>query len=229
MVTISQAAQDLLDKRPFLQEAISQKIVSFSRLADNIKPEIESEMGKNIRHSAVVMAIRRYAKKLEKKHHMRSFNYFTETILKTDICYILIEGSPTALNKIQSLYSTIVFKPGKIFNIVHGNYEIGIITSQSNKEEILNELSDENILRVIEDLVVVSLTCSQDNLLAPGVIYNVLRYVAWENINVLSVTLTSQELNVVVPRNEAMRAYNMLEKLLKTSKNNQEETEELVC
>jgi len=229
MVTVSQTVQDLLNKRPFLQEAISQGIVSFNRLADNIKPEIEFELGKSIRNNTVVMAIRRYAKKLEKKKQNVSFNYFRETLLKTDVCYIIVEESPTVLNKIQSIYNKMVFKHGKIFNIVHGNYELGIITNQSNKEKILNSLSDENISRVIEDLVVISLMYSKDYLFTPGVIYNVLRFVAWENINVLNITLTPQELNIVVSRKEAMRTYNILEKLVNSSKNNEEKIEDLIC
>jgi hypothetical protein len=229
MVTISQTVQNLLNKRIFLQEVITQGIVSFNRLADNIKPEIESELGRTVGHNAVVMAIRRYAKNLDKKQQNVSFDYFRETLLKTDVCYVIVEESPTVLNKIQSIYNKMVFKHGKIFNIVHGNYEIGIITNQSNKEKILDGLSDENVLRTIDDLVVISLMYSGDYLFTPGIIYNVLRFVAWENINVLNITLTPQELNVVVSRDEAMRTYDILAKLVKTSKNNGEKIEEIVC
>ena len=229
MVTISQTVQDLLDKRLFLQEAINQGIVSFNRLADNIKPEVESELGRNVRRNAVVMAIRRYSKKLKKNHLDGSFNYFRETLLKTDICYIVIEDSPTVLNKVQSIYNQMVFKKGKIFNIVHGNYEIGIITNQTNKENILDDLSDENILETIDDLVVISLTYSRAYLFTPGVIYNVLRFIAWENINVLNVTLTPQELSVVVSGDEAIRTYRLLEKLIKTSRNGEISLQEAIC
>jgi hypothetical protein len=203
-----------------LQEAINHGIVSYNKLADNIKPEIEAELGKKVKHNAVVMALRRYTEKLEKKQSKPALNYFRETLLKTDVCYIIVEASPKTLNRIQSLYNQMDFKQGKIFNIVHGNYEIGIITNQSNKEKILSGLSDENILRVVEDLVVISLMYYKDYLFTPGVIYNVLRFIAWENINLLSITLTPQELNIVVDRQETMRCYNTLEKLVKTSKEN---------
>lgn len=229
MVTISQTVQNLLDKRIFLQEAISQGIVSFNRLADSIKPEIESTMGKNVGRNAVVMAIRRYAKNLDKKPQNMSFDYFKETLLKTDVCYIIVEESPDLMEKIQSIYNKMVFKHGKLFNIVHGNYEIGIITNQSNREQILQDLYNENVMRIIDDLVVISLMYSGDYLFTPGVVYNVLRFVAWENINVLNITLTPQELNVVVSRDEAMSTYDILSKLVKTSKNNGETLEELVC
>jgi len=216
MVTISHIVQDILNKHVFLQEAINQDIVSFNKLAENIKPEIERELGTKVKHNAVVMALRRYTEKLDQRQNRPELNYFRETLIKTDVCYIIVEQSPTALNKIQSLYNQMEFKQGRIFNIVHGNYEIGIITNQSNKDNIMEQLAEEHILRVVEDLVVISLMHSKDYLFTPGVIYNVLRFLAWDNINVLSITLTPQEFNIVISRKDAMRTYNTLEKFIKT-------------
>jgi len=216
MVTISHIVQDILNKHVFLQEAINQGIVSFNKLAENIKPEIERELGTKVKHNAVVMALRRYTEKLDQRQNRPELNYFRETLIKTDVCYIIVEQSPTALNKIQSLYNQMEFKQGRIFNIVHGNYEIGIITNQSNKDNIMDQLAEEHILRVVEDLVVISLMHSKDYLFTPGVIYNVLRFLAWDNINVLSITLTPQEFNIVISRKDAMRTYNTLEKFIKT-------------
>jgi hypothetical protein len=218
MVTISQVVQDILNRHVFLQEAINHGIVSYNKLANNIKPEIESKLDKKVKHNAIVMALRRYSDKLEKKRNKPSLNYFRETLLKTDVCLIIVEESPEALNKTQELYNKMVFKQGRIFNIVQGNYELGIITNQSNKENVINAFGGDNILRIVEELVVISLMYSKDYLFTPGVLYNVLRFLVWENINVLSITLTPQELNLVISRKDTMQCYNTLEKLVKTTK-----------
>ena len=215
---MNKLVEETLRKQIFLQEAISHGIVSYNKLAEYIKPEIEKELGKKLKNSAVSMAIRRYAEKMESKENTISLNYFRETLLKTDICYIIVEESAAALNKIQSIYNRMELKHGNIFNIVHANYEIGIITNQRTKGMILDELVDENISRVVEDLVVISLTYSKDYLLTPGIIYNVSRFLAWENINILSIWLTTQEFNLLISRDDSMRTYNALEKLIKTSK-----------
>jgi hypothetical protein len=39
---------------------------------------------------------------------------------------------------------------------------------------------------------------------------------AWDNINVLSITLTPQEFNIVISRKDTIRTYNTLEKFIKT-------------
>jgi hypothetical protein len=220
MVTISHVVQEILNKHVFFQEAINQDIISFNKLANNIKPEIEKELGNKVKHNAIVMALRRYSEKLDIKGDKPSFNYFRETLLKTDVCLIILEESPEALNKTQKLYNKMIFKQGKIFNIVQGNYELGIITNQNNKDNVIETFGRKNISRIVEELVVISLMYSKDYLFTPGVLYNVLRFLTWENINIFNITLTPQELGLVISRKDTMRCYNTLEKLAQTTKNN---------
>ena len=42
MVTISHIVQDIINKHVFLQEAINHGIVSYNKLAEDIKPDIET-------------------------------------------------------------------------------------------------------------------------------------------------------------------------------------------
>jgi len=219
MVTISHVVQDIINKHVFLQEAINHGIVSYNKLAENIKPEIEKELGKKIKHNAIVMSLRRYAEKLEKKEERISFNYFRELLLKTDICYIVIEQAERSLSRVQGLYDEIEFKLGGIFNVIQGNYEIGVITNSRYKEKFLELLKEEKILRVVDDLVVISLTYSHDLSFTPGILYNVSRFIAWENINILNVLHTPKELSFVISKKNAMRCYNTLERMVKPYKN----------
>jgi aspartokinase len=222
MATVSQIIQDIINKNVFLQETINHGIVSYTKLAERIKPEIEIKIGKKVKLSAVIMGLRRYSGELDKKQEKTSFNYFREILLKTDICYIVVGESETARSKIQNLYNEIEFKQGGIFNIIQGNYEIGVITNQRYREKLLDLLSDEKILNMVEDLVVISLTYSKDFLFTPGVIYNIIRFIAWENINIISVILTTKELSIVISRNDTMRCYDTLERLVKPFKNSEQ-------
>ena len=158
MVTISHVVQNILNKHVFLQEAVNHGIVSYNKLAVDIKPEIEQELGKKVKNNAIVMALRRYSDKLEKKQKKPVFDYFRETLLKTDICYVVVEQSSTSLDKIQSMYNEIDFKRGGIFNVIQGNYELGVITNQRSKDKLISLLSDEKVLNVVDDLVGISLT-----------------------------------------------------------------------
>ena len=59
---------------------------------------------------------------------------------------------------------------------------------------------------------------SKDFTFTPGVIYNVSRFLAWENINIVNILQTQTELSLVVSKKDAMKCYKTLEKLVKKTK-----------
>lgn len=155
------------------------------------------------------MALRRNADKLYEGSKEPSFSYSIETI-KTDICYVVMEESPNLLSKIQSLYPIIDFKKGGLINIIQGNFEVAIITNQKYKEELLDQLHEEKVLDSIDDLVSISLTYNKDFLYTPGILYDITRFLAWENINVIDLILTKMELSIIVGKKDLMRCYQTL-------------------
>ena len=159
MPTISHVVKEILNRQIFLQEAINNEIVSYNKLANHLKPKIEAELGTKVKHSAIVMAIRRHAEKSKTILQKPKFGYFIETI-KTDICYVSLEESSTLLPKMQTLYSIIDFKKGGILHIIQGNFEITIITNKRYKEELLDILHEEKVLEIVEDIVSISLIYS---------------------------------------------------------------------
>ena len=219
MVTISHVIQDVLKRHVLMQEAINHGIVSYNKLAKILKPEIEEELGKEVKSSAVVMALRRNAENLKKFSSKPSFSYSIETI-KTDIFYIVLEESPTLLSKLESLYSIIDFKKGGLLNIIQGNYEIAIITNHKYKDKVLDILSEEKILDTIDDLVSISLTYSKNFLFTPGILYDVSRFLAWESINAIDIILTKTELSLIIGKKDLMRCYKTLGRFAENSNRN---------
>jgi len=209
LVTISHVVQDVLKRQVLIQEAINHGIVSYNKLAKNLKPQIEAELGKPVKHSAIVMALRRSAGKLEKTSKRPSFSYSIETI-KTDISYIVLEESVSLLGKLENLYRIIDFKKGGILNIIQGNYEVAIITNHKYKEKVLDILADQKVLETIDDLVSISLTYSKNFLFQPGILYDISRFLAWENINAIDIILTKTELSLIVGKKDLMRCYKTL-------------------
>ena len=76
MVTVSHLVKNIIKSKPFLQEALRQRIISYGNLAEQLKPKIDAELDKDIKHSAIVMALRRYGDELQdKQEYMKKFNY----------------------------------------------------------------------------------------------------------------------------------------------------------
>jgi len=214
MVTISHVVQKLISDRVFVQEPMSRGIVSYGSLAEQLKPEVEEELGKEVKTHAIVMALRRYTEILKEKHRKISFDYSSEIIMKTDICDIAVLRSPTLLNKLKHLYDIVNFEIGDILNIIHGRYEVSVVTNERYREKSLDFLKGEKILNVEKNLVSLTLTFSKDFLYTPGVIFNVARNIAWENINIYEIVSTNTELTIIIHKKDAMKGYEALEKLI---------------
>jgi aspartokinase len=219
-VTVSHIVEKLMDEYSFLQIAVSKDIVSFTLLAKYLRPEIEKELQKKVKPSAIIMALRRYAEKLEKKENQFKSHFFRNIILKTDVCYMVIDSSSDTLDKLQNMYNEIDFKQGDIFNIIQGNYEISVITNKKYQEKLMELIGQEKIKKLVDDHISISLLYSKDYSFTPGVLYNVSRNIAWENINILTCYHTPTELSLILHQNDAMKCYNILEKMLKKNENN---------
>lgn len=217
MVTISQVVQKLINQRVFVQEAIHKNIVSYGSLAAQLKPEIEAELNKEVKPHAIVMALRRYAESLREQHKTISFDYSSEIILKTDICDISVLRSPTLFHALKDLYDIVNFEKGDILNIIHGRYEVSIVTNERYRENSLIFLQKENVLNVEKDLVSLTLTYSKDFFYTPGVVFNVVRNIAWETINIFEIVTTNTELTLILAKKDAIRGYDALQKILQSS------------
>ena len=71
-----------------------------------------------------------------------------------------------------------------------------------------------NTTGVEKQLVFLTLTFSKDFLYTPGVIFNVVRRIAWENINIYEIASTNTELTFILHKKDAIKGYKVLEKLV---------------
>ena len=214
MVTISHIVQKIINDKTFLLEPMSRGIVAYGSLAEQIKSEIEEELGKEVKIHAIVMALRRYAETLKAKHKKIIFDYSSEIILKTDMCDISVLRSISLLNKLKRLYDVVDFEKGDILNIIHGRHEVSVVTNERYREKLLNLLTSEKILNIEKNLVSLTLTYSKDFLYTPGVIFNIVRNIAWENINIYEIVSTNTELTFILNKKDAIKGYKVLEKLV---------------
>ena len=65
MLTIPNAVEEVIKKKPFLEGALVEGLVNLSALARQLKPEIEKKVGKEVNDSAVIMALNRLVPRLE--------------------------------------------------------------------------------------------------------------------------------------------------------------------
>jgi len=215
MVTVSHLVKKAVSENSFLLEAMGKELISHGNLAEQLKPEIEKELGKKLKESAIVMALRRYEEELQgydKK--IRKFSFKGEIIMRTNIIDFNVVKSQSLLAKIKNLYSLVNFERGGILNVILGNNEISIITNEKYREKLSDFLKVEKILNKEVDLVALTISFTGDGFFdTPGVIFTAVRKLAWEGVNIYEIVSTMTELTFILSNKDSMRAYNVLHEL----------------
>ncbi len=214
MVTIAHITEEIIRKRPFLCEALSKEIINYGALADEIINEVESHLNKKVKHSAVMMALRRYSEKLNKSTiNNLSVDNRAEIIIQSNMFEITIvknNETSTTSRKIQSQASA-----DKDFNLTYGNKEITIIANKKYEKKIKGLFKKKDIVNHFSNLATLTIHFSKEFAISPGFYYLILREIAWENINLTEIVSTATELTLILNENDIGNAFNVINKLIK--------------
>jgi hypothetical protein len=146
---------------------------------------------------------------------VKPFDYKSELIMKTNICDIGVIRKPGLMKKLNKLYGMVDFDKGDTLNIILGNFEVSIVTNEKYKGKFLDFLKGEKILNKESNLVALTMRFSEDFIHTPGVIFNTIRKLAWENINIFEIVSTLSELTLILREKDSIRAYDTLQGLVR--------------
>jgi len=215
MVTISHVVNKLIDENIYLQEAIGKGIASYGSVAKKLKSDIEEELRKEVAHYAIVAAIRRYAERMEIKFRDIKFNADnSEVNLKTNVIDINVRKTLGLFDKLKRIYDVIKFEQGDILHIIYGRNSVNIVTNERYKEKICSFLQHERIIKTEDNLVSLSFSICKNLVHTPGVLFQIIRNFAWENINIIEVISIDLEITFIVNEKDAIRGYKALERLI---------------
>lgn len=215
MVTVSLIVKKIVGGQPFVEEALSNGIISIANLAENLLPSIEKEMGKKIRLPAVVMALRRYSEEISGHRRHLKFDYSGELIIKTSICDFTVAKTTALMAKLKTIHSLVNLERGDTLNVIIGNNEVSMIISDKYGEKLKDFLSGEKILNKEQNLVSLTIIFKSEKFTdTPGVIFNIIRKLAWENVNIYEIVSTMTELTFILSNKDSMKAYNVLQELV---------------
>jgi hypothetical protein len=207
--------KQIIDRTPFLYEMLIQGILSYSNYAQSILPSVVKMHGKDVKLSAIVMAIRRYAEDLRKKEsEQRTVDLKYEIVMKTNIFDLNMVRGDAIMAKLGKLYDAVSPSKGDFLNITLGSHEVSLSVSEKYRPLVDELTQGERILHSKSDLVALSLVFSGDFMSTPGIVYEAVRKLAWEQINVNEIVSTMNELTFVIKREDSMKAFSVLQSFL---------------
>ncbi len=216
MVTIAHLTKKIIEQRPFFQEALAKGIINYGSLADLILPEIKKELKKEVKHSAVMMALRREAERLEKTVITTiKFSKDTEITIKSNLIEITVQKTPGLLKRLEKLYKYIEFEKGDMLSVTQGSIEVTIVTNSKYKDKLYNVFDKENIVSEIENIASLSINIPENAVDEYGLFYIVARALTWENIPIIELVSTFREMILILNEDDVTQAFKVMQNLIK--------------
>ena len=215
MVTVSRIVEKLVERKPFLQEFLRKGIVNYGALAEDLLPDIERELKKKVKPTAVMMALRRLNEKLERLPFKEiRFDESSNIIIREGLIEITVEKNKNTLEKIRYLFKKINYSKDDFLTITQGVYELTIITDRKNLKWISKTFHKSEIISIIKDLSALTLTIPIDFIETPGFFYLITRSLVWENINIEEIVSTARELTLIIKSEDVPNTFDVLKKLI---------------
>jgi len=219
MVTVSHLVEKIIEQKPFMQEALSRGIVNNAALAEELLPQIEKELKKKVKFSAVNMAIRRLGEKLNKTFVSRAkFDKDSDISIKSDLIEITVFKTEDTQNHIKNLYNIIDLKKGDFLTITQGMNELMIITNKRHEKKILSLFPQKIIKKTIKKLSSITVNIPLESINMVGLFYIVTRSLNWENINIVDIVSTLTEMTFIISEDDTSKAFNVLKRLIEENK-----------
>lgn len=214
MVTVSHLVEKEISRMPYLQEALIRGLINYGALADDLLPKIKEDIKKPVKHSAVMMALRRLSDKLEEKSS-KNFKFSSEIsiTIKSGLFNIAYKKSANIHKAIQKIYEAVDYSSGNVLAINLGNHEVTVVSNQKYLPKLKEIMKGEKMILETKKVAAISLSLSIELMDTPGFFYIVTRALTWENVNLHEVVSTPTELTLIVDEKDVMRAYDVLNAL----------------
>ncbi|MBU0471740.1 MAG: hypothetical protein KKF65_03885 [Nanoarchaeota archaeon] len=199
-----------------MHEALAKELINIGALAESIKPEVEKELGEEVKLAAISMAIRRYIENEKQFYKKVQLSKQSSLLIKSNLFEISVLKSTTIYSKLIKLYETVNFEQNDTLNIIQGNYEILVISNEQYKEKFLEILKEEKIKKITKDISSISIKIPKENMDQPGFYYAITKTLTLENIPITDIVNTETEATLILKDKHISKAYDLLKKEITT-------------
>jgi aspartokinase len=219
MVTIANYVEKLVKDRPFIEDALCKGLINMAALSEELKPYIEKEMKKDIKFSAINMAIRRYAEKIEKSQLSNvKFDENSDITIKSNLISVTLYKTSDIEDRLDELKHSISPAKGDFLTITRGIHEIMIITNSKFKNKLESSFNIKQIKKIIDNLCSISINIPEESIESIGLFYLVTKQLTWENIPIIDIVSTLTEMTFIIKESNVAKSFETLNKLIYSNK-----------
>ena len=216
MSTISKITEDIINRSPFMREAMTENLINISALARKIRPEIEKSTGKNIKEGAIVMAIKRMTPGVYHKLDVKIKNVIGgigDFLVRSDLVDFTYENSESLRDAQNRLIKEIGEDSDSFFTLCKGITETTYILNSNYIDTAKTCFEKERLTAHTKELSSITVKLPETNTETYGVYYYIMKHLAWEGINIEQVVSTANEFTAIVNSNDIDDAFKILMQL----------------
>lgn len=214
MSSVGKVAEDIINRSPFLREAMTENLINVSALARKIKPEIDEAFNEDIKEGAIIMAIKRLTPGTYHRLNLKIEGIVREIgdfLVRSNLTAYTFENSDELSEKQTELIELLEKDKKKAFyTISKGVTETSIVTNLLEKELILSLLKNERLKSKNENLASITVQLPTLNTEVYGVYYYILKQLAWEGLNIVDIISTANEFTIIFNQVDIDRAFRIL-------------------
>lgn len=189
MRTIASCVDLLIKHQPFVEDALSRKIINYSALAEDYQPRIEKMLGRPINNGSIVMALRRYAP--QKRVDENKIRDLGDIVVRSGITDFTFLNSHSILDSQSRLLEQVKHIPKAYFTYSSTFHESNILVSNDLKDLVQSCFNKETCVMVKDNLSSLSIELPEDNSKTVGLYFYIFKLLAYEGIPVFEVLSTS--------------------------------------
>ncbi|HSA74897.1 MAG TPA: hypothetical protein VLE21_01780, partial [Candidatus Nitrosocosmicus sp.] len=238
-VSVPQAVREIILSNELYSKAIKSGIANYTAIANKIQKEVENSTGAKVNVGTIVVAIKRLADIILATNgsdnpvtHMKGINdgngedgtttgghiltpqdarmKLTGSIIDVDL------GNQDSFKTVNDLLDKLSREDWFDFNLVRTAEKIRIVTEDmSNSRKIIASLTEDCQGKVTEGLSKITITLFYEDI--DGIrklLFGIFDILGNHKIAIHNVFFTSNEIVVVLERNQAIRAYDLLQNLI---------------
>jgi hypothetical protein len=220
---LSTVVTNLINQSPIIQEALDLDLINITSLARHIQPAIERHLDKEIQISAIVMAIKRRPTNMSQildKSLSQFMSSLGDVLVRSDIYDYTYAHSASFRQSQITFLQLIEDETNSYYSFCRGMGETTIVVNRMLTGIVKRAFKSEKLLVSRANLAAVSISLPSTNQDISGVYYTLLKRLAWQGINIIEVISTSNEITLIVSKDDIDQVFSIILQLKQTGLRN---------
>ena len=213
MRSISQVVEEVIQRSPFLAEAIVEGIANNAQIARRIKPDVERRLLEKVSEASVAMALHRLGKQIRRPHFgEKMLKQVNDITVRSSLVEFVFSNSD-APELLDALLAAAKKRRDTFVNLSRGLHESLLVVSQEFESDIADVLHKQKNLRRKDNLSAITMHLPKTSLNVPGIYYPILKALAWEGISFVEVMSVDTEFSILFADKDVDRAFSVLKRV----------------